>query len=382
MHTLVRAASLTLLALAPHALHAQEAPPTLEAKLQARLDAFRASSSFPGATFGLATRGGLRLALATGAADRETKRALKPDDRMLAGSVGKTFFAALALSLVAEKKLALDDKLEKHLGAREWFARLPNAREITLRQLMNHSSGLVRYEFDERFLADLSAAPDKVWKPEELLAYLFDTEAPFAAGKGWDYSDTNYIALGMVIEELLDETAYAAIHARYLVPLELTGTVPSDSRAIARLVQGYAGEGNPFGGVDAMLHDGRFAINPQFEWAGGGFASTGGDLARWALALWDGDVIDPQLAGDVRNAVDAPMLGRGAKYGLCVIVRDTPLGVAYGHSGFFPGYVSEMRCYPEQHLAVALQVNSSARGALSQPLGALLHELAQIAAGK
>jgi D-alanyl-D-alanine carboxypeptidase len=374
MQATLCALSLLVLAQAP------TEPSTLETKLQAKLDEFRERAHFPGATFGLATRAGVRIALATGVSDRDANTPMRANDRMLAGSVGKTFFAALALRLVADGKLALDEHVEKYLGSREWFARLPNAHDITVRQLMNHTSGLVRYELDERFLADLSAAPDKAWKPEEELAYLFDTQPPFAAGKGWDYSDTNYIVLGLVIESLIGEPAYAAIRERYLEPLELRDTLPSTSREIPGLVQGYAGAGNPFGGKDAMLEAGRFAINPQFEWAGGGFASTSADLARWALALWGGDVIDAKLMDDVLAGVDAPMLGAGAKYGLCVILRDTPLGPSQGHAGYFPGYVSEMRYYPERGFAVAMQVNSSARGALSQPLGAMLQELARIAA--
>ena len=109
---------------------------------------------------------------------------MKPNDRMLAGSVGKTFAAATALQLVKEGKIGLDDRIEKYLGREPWFARLPNAKEITVRQLMNHTSGLVRYEFKDQFTKDLTANPEKVWKPAELIAYLLDEKPPFAAGQG------------------------------------------------------------------------------------------------------------------------------------------------------------------------------------------------------
>jgi Beta-lactamase len=92
---------------------------------------------------------------------------MKPTDRMLAGSVGKTFAAATALQLIKEGKIGLDDKIEKYLGREQWFARLPNAKDITIRQLMNHTSGLVRYEFKEQFTKDLTANPEKVWRPDE-----------------------------------------------------------------------------------------------------------------------------------------------------------------------------------------------------------------------
>ena len=147
----------------------------------------------------MALADGKSFGLAVGYSDREAKTPMKPSDLMLQGSVGKTYAAALAMQLVKEGKIGLDDKIEKYLGKEKWFARLPNAEEITVRMLMNHTSGLVRYEFKEQFTKDLTADVDKVWKPEELISYIFDTKAPFEAGKGWDYSDTNYIVLGMIM---------------------------------------------------------------------------------------------------------------------------------------------------------------------------------------
>ena len=85
---------------------------------------------------------GESFGLAVGYSDRDAKTPLKPTDRMLAGSVGKTFASATALQLVREGKINLDEKVEKYLGSEAWFSRLPNAKEITVRQLMNHTSGL------------------------------------------------------------------------------------------------------------------------------------------------------------------------------------------------------------------------------------------------
>jgi D-alanyl-D-alanine carboxypeptidase len=138
--------------------------------------------------------------LASGLADRTAGRALSPDDLLMAGSTGKTFFAAVALQLIEAGRLDLDAPISKYLGAKPWFSRLPNAKDITVRMLMTHTSGLVRYEMNPKFTADLRANPDKAWTPEEELSYLFDATPPFAAGQGWDYSDTNYIVLGMIME--------------------------------------------------------------------------------------------------------------------------------------------------------------------------------------
>lgn len=350
----------------------------LKTRLQTKLDEWHKGGKFPGAALGVCTADGKCFGLATGVSDRTSKKPMRPDDRMLAGSVGKTFAAAVALQLVKEGKIGLDEKIEKYLGGETWFARLPNARDITVRQLMNHTSGLVRYEFKDQFTKDLTANPDKVWKPEELIAYLLDEKPPFAAGKGWDYSDTNYIVLGMIIEKVTGKKFYEEAKRRVLKPLKLGDTIPQDKPRLKGVVQGYAGPNNPFGGKDEMIHGGKFAINPQFEWTGGGFASTAEDLARWAKFMYEGKAFDASLLPTMLDGVAAPMLGRESKYGLGVIIRPTRAGLTYGHSGFFPGYMTDMMYFPEQKFAVAVQVNTSVPQDLGKPLGRFLAEVAEI----
>jgi D-alanyl-D-alanine carboxypeptidase len=353
--------------------------------LQLKLDEWHKAGSFPGATLGVVLAngdtGGESFGLAVGFSDRELKTPMKPRDRMLAGSVGKTFAAATALQLVKKGKIGLDDRIEKYLGREPWFARLPNAKEITVRQLMNHTSGLVRYEFKDQFTKDLTVNPEKVWKPAELVAYLLDEKPPFAAGKGWDYSDTNYIVLGMIIEKVTGKRFYDEANTRLLKPLKLADTIPQDGLRLKGVVQGYAGPNNPFGGRDAMIQNGKFAINPQFEWTGGGYASTAEDLARWAKMIYEGKAFSPELLPQVLDGVPAPqlMLGGGeTRYGLGVIIRKTRLGIAYGHSGFFPGYMTDMMYFPDHKVAVAVQVNTSVGRSLGKPLGRVLVEAMEV----
>ena len=371
---------LATLALA-QAAQPQRAPVAaqLKSRLQQQLDAWRGEAKFPGATFGVVLADGTTFGLATGLSDVAANKPMTVNDRLLQGSVGKTYVAAVAMQLIKEGKFSLDDKIEKYLGREPWFTRLPNARDITVRNLMNHTSGLVRYELNPKFLADLTKAPAKVWTPEEEIAYLFDTKAAFEAGKGWDYSDTNYIVLGMIIERVTKARYYDLVKQRVLKPLKLNDTVPSDTRRIPGLAQGYAGPQNPFGGSDAMIVNGEFTINPQFEWTGGGMASTTIDLARWAKLLYEGKAFAPSMLNEMLNGVPA-RLGPETKYGLGVIIRPTKLGVAYGHSGFFPGYLTEMLYFPEHKFALALQVNTSVGAKLGQsPLRALL-DFAEIVA--
>ena len=350
----------------------------LKKELQMKLDEWHHAGKFPGATVGVVLPDGESFGLAVGYSDRESKTPMKPTDRMLTGSTGKTFAAATAMLLIKEGKIGLDDKVEKYFGNEVWFARLPNAKDITVRQLMNHTSGLVRYEFKEQFTKDLSANPGKVWKPEELLSYLLDEKAPFEAGKGWDYSDTNYIVLGMIIEKVTRRSFYDEANKRVVRKLKLSNTIPQDSREIKGLVQGYAGANNPFGGRDEMISDGKFAINPQFEWTGGGWASTSEDLARWAKLMYEGKAFDASMVPIMLDGVPAK-LGPNVKYGLGVIIRPTAAGLTYGHSGFFPGYLTDMMYFPEKKIAIAVQVNSSAPQIFGgKPPARLIAEMAEI----
>ena len=322
---------------------------------------------------------GESFGFAVGYSDRDVMTPMKPTDRMPAGSTGKTFAAALAMQLIKERKLSLDDKIEKFFGKEPWFSRVSNAKDITVRQLMNHTSGLVRYEFKKEFTDFLTANPYKVWTPEDRLAYLFDAPAPFEAGKGWEYSDTNYIVLGMILEKLTGKEFYSEAKKRFVQKHKLSNTIPQDGPVLNGVVQGYAGANNPFGGKDKMIENGKFIVNPQLEWTGGGWASTGEDLARWAKLMYEGKAFDASMVPVMLEGVPAK-LGPNVKYGLGVIIRPTASGgVTYGHSGFFPGYVTDMMYFPDRKIALAVQVNTSAPGSFGgKPPSRLLAEIADI----
>jgi D-alanyl-D-alanine carboxypeptidase len=337
---------------------AEPAPATdrVQSALQVVLDSARTAARWPGATLAITMPDGRVTAVATGFSDTTRKVPLRTSDRLLQGSVGKTYVAAVAMQLVGEGKLDLAAPISRYLGHEPWFDRLPNARQITVRQLMTHTSGLVRYEFQPAAAAALRANPFKVWTPVDRLTLVFDTQAPFAAGQGWEYSDTNYIVLGMIIERLTGRAYDDELRHRLLVPLRLTNTVAADRPEVPGLANGYAGPKNDLGGYDASVVNGRLAINPQFEWTGGGVASTTADLARWGKLLYEGKAYPPTLLAQALDGVPA-RLGGNAKYGLGVIIRETPMGISYGHSGFFPGYATEMLYLPSSRMAAAVQVN-------------------------
>ncbi|MEZ5965404.1 MAG: serine hydrolase domain-containing protein [Planctomycetota bacterium] len=354
---------------------------TLADRLRAELVA-RLAARVPGAQAAVMLRDGTLVPFTAGHADRDGKEPMPDDGLLLAGSTGKTFFAALACQLVCEKKLDLDREVATWFGEEEWFARLPNAADITIRHLLMHRSGLMRYEFDPAFVRRLLAEPDHRFSPREELEFVLGKQPRFAAGEGFEYSDTNYVLLGLVLEKVAGKPCYDEIARRFLVPLALTHTVPGVGREIPGLLPSYAGEDNPFGGCDAMLEGGRLPFDPAFEGAGGGFATTASDLARWAKALYGGEVLG-ETRGDALAGSPARLggpRGKVSRYGLGVIVEDTELGPACGHRGYFPGSLSEMRYYPDLDVAVAILVNSSADPRLARELPDWADTLAKIAA--
>ena len=342
------------------------------ATLQRILLEFRNKSKFPGAIAGVYFADGSSLAVAVGDANRDAKTPMRKTDLLHAGSAGKTLFAALILQLVAERRLALDDPVKQYLGKDAWFARLPNSQTMTIRMLLNHTSGLPPY--GREFMDDLVKFPGKEHSPLDAVKSVMDAKPTNAAGEKFAYTDVNYILLAFVAERVTGKSAYDEIKRRLLRPLGLRRIVPADSAMIPGLAPGYAGASNPFGG-DQMMKDGRLVLDPRFEWGGGGFVTNAEDLARWIAAFCLGRAFDARLLPEVFKMVDAPELGRGAQSGLGIESYKSPLGQAYGHGGFFPGYVTAVRWYEKQRMAVALQLNTSDDALIGRPPGEVLDEI-------
>ncbi|MHC5003085.1 MAG: penicillin acylase family protein, partial [Planctomycetota bacterium] len=344
------------------------APPDPAQVIRPVLADLHERAGFPGATVGYALPDGTDGSVSVGVAFTETSVPMGGADRMMAGSTGKTFFAALVLQLVAEGVLGLDDPVARWLADEPWLDRLPNGRDITLRMLMNHTSGLPRYVMMEPFVETMRTDPGRRWTPQELLAFVFDHEPLFAAGAGWSYADTNFIVAGLIVEKATGGSCYDQIHRRLLRPLRLWDVVPTANPEIPGLAGGYVDlRQNLFGLTEAnVVRNGRFVFNPQFEWAGGGFATTPRDLARWARELYAGDVLDAAMRAEMLRGVPA-RLGPESRYGLGVMIRPGPVGKVLGHAGYFPGYLTDMAFYPDHGLALAIQVNTTAMGPALNP---------------
>ncbi len=297
-------------------------------------------------------RGLSARAAAQGWADPAAGLPMKLDQRFLAGSVGKTFFGALAVQLWAERRLDLDRPIAELLGDLD----LPRAELITTRQLLTHTSGYG--EYDGEFMGALAADPLRMRRLDDWLDVLRRQGADKVEVGTFRYSDLNYVVLAVLLERVLGETAYSAISARFLKPLGLAATGPADEPTLPGLAVGFEGR-EGFLGARCVLEQGRLIYNPQFEWGGGGFYSTPLDLVRWFHALCTGSAYPAALWPEVIARPAGLPESASAWIGLGLHVDPTPLGKAYGHSGYVPGYVTWARWYEEPRLAIAVMVNSS-----------------------
>ncbi|MFT5291109.1 MAG: D-alanyl-D-alanine carboxypeptidase [Planctomycetota bacterium] len=334
---------------------------------------------FPGCSAALVLPDGSSLTFPVGLADVEAERDMTSQDRMLSGSIGKTYVTAAAHKLMLAGKLSWDQRAVEFFAGEDWFLRVPNAETMTLKQLLRHQSGIARHVFKPEFLPDCYADPDRTWKPEELLAYVFDEEPLFEAGTNWAYADTNYIVIGMIIERVAKKPFYEYVRDEFLTPLKLADTVPSDSRRIPGLTQGYIAAFQGTGVPERVLEDGVFFCNPQFEWCGGGYASTSLDLARWAHVLYGGEAMEGDYLTSMLETVPA-RLGPNKEYGLGVMVASTDLGPAIGHDGIMTGFGATVSHFPEQGISAALMLNTDDSRILGMPLDRVSQQLTRFAA--
>lgn len=332
----------------------------------------------PGASAALVLPDGTLLACTAGLASRAPATPMTPETLMLSGSAGKTFVAGAVLLLASRGQLDLDARAADYFEGDQaaWADALPNGRAVTLRQLLRHQSGIPRYVFEAAFTERMVAEPDRVWQPRELLAFVSQRAPLFAPGESFSYADTNYIVVGMVIEAVAGDPFYTFVQRELLAPHELDASLPSNRREIPGMAQGHVQLGRSMGVPELTLEDGRFVFNVQFEWCGGGWANTPGDLARYCGLLYSGTLFEGQDLAALLEAVPAPELGPQVRYGIAAMLRETSAGPLIHHDGFMPGYLTSTGFFPELELAVALQLNSDDARPLGKPPSEVLAELA------
>jgi len=329
---------------------------------QQALDSLHDRHGFPGATAAYVWADGRSGAAATGLADVESDTPMTLETRMLAASIGKTFVAATAVALAEEGVLDFDAPIGRWLGDRAWFDRLPNHERITLRHLLTHRSGLSDHVHTEAFAAAVSRRwtdPGNPFPPDSLVQFIAGQPAVFPPGEGWAYSDTGYILVGLILEAATGRSYYDLVEERFLTPLRLTRTWPSDRRHLPGIATGYTAD-NPFGWPTRSVTGGdTLAWHPGIEWTGGGLVSTSGDLARWGAALFGGRALSSDALDRMLTATPIDPDAPEVRYGMGVAIRrDSSFGPTYGHGGWIPGYTSSLRYYADPGVAIAFQINT------------------------
>lgn len=245
------------------------------------------------------------------------------------GSVTKTFVATVVLQLVDEGRVRLDDPIDRYLPGL-----VPDGQQITVRQLLNHTSGIYDYAHDDGYSTNRWRGADrfKHYEPEQLLAVAFQHPPYFAPGDGWHYSNTNYVIAGLLIEKVTGRPYGTEIRRRILTPLQLTRTsVPGDRLTLPEPhARGYAD-------VDGRLVDATL-MNPSLDGAAGEMISTTSDLNRFFEALLGGRLLSSATLGEMRGYVAATPL---FDYGLGLQRFHLPCGkTVEGHSGELLGYTT------------------------------------------
>jgi len=343
--------------------HSPSPDPFLEAVFTDALERFQAQKGFPGITASYVLPGGKQYSAAAGWADLERGEAMTVESRMLAASIGKTFVAATMVSLAREQAIDLETPASNWLDRKSWFGRLPNHQSMTLRQLLNHTSGLSNHVYEPAFAAAVSGqwpASGNPFTPDVLVSFVLDKEPLFYPGEGWAYTDTGYILLGFVIEAITGRTYYQEINDRFLGPLGLTSTTPSNQRTLLNLAAGYVAADNPFDFPPKTTdQNGVMVWHPGMEWTGGGLVSTSRDLAHWGNELFLGQALPDEDLNTMLESVSIGEDSPGTQYGLGIAIRQSgPLSPVFGHGGWIPGYSSSLRHYPKNETTIAFQVNS------------------------
>ncbi|WP_031157844.1 serine hydrolase domain-containing protein [Streptosporangium roseum] len=301
-----------------------------------------------------------------GVADTETGRKRQQHEQFRIGSATKAFTATVVLELAAEHKLSLDDTVDK------WLPGLVkgngyDGREITIRQLLNHTSGIFNYGNDKEFFATGQGA---AWfehrydthTPEQLVKVALANPSYFEPGKGFGYSNTNYFLAAMIVEKATGRTYGEELTQRIFRPLGLAGTYLPGGEAKIREAHPvhystlFSPDANP------KIYDAT-EMNQSFAWAAGGIVSTTSDLNRFFGALLGGRLLPPAQQGEMFTTVATQNWIPDTRYGLGVFSQKLSCGVTvWGNAGATYGsWAYAMGSRDGKHMVIS-QVNGDWSG--------------------
>ncbi|PEK11897.1 serine hydrolase domain-containing protein [Bacillus toyonensis] len=287
---------------------------------------------FPG-ILAKTSEGGKTWSYAAGVANLSSKKPMKTDFRFRIGSVTKTFTATVVLQLAEENRLNLDDSIEK------WLPGVIQGngyedKQITIRQLLNHTSGIAEYTRSKSF--DLMDTK-KSYRAEELVKMGISMPPDFAPGKSWSYSNTGYVLLGILIETVTGNSYAEEIENRIIEPLELSNTfLPGNSSVIpgTKHARGYIQLDGASEPKDVTYY------NPSMGSSAGDMISTADDLNKFFSYLLGGKLLKEQQLKQMLTTVPTGEAALG-RYGLGIYETKLPNGVSiWGHGGSIPGFVT------------------------------------------
>jgi D-alanyl-D-alanine carboxypeptidase len=328
----------------------------LAAKLQEILDKNRELFAAGGASAAIVIPGEGLWAGASGIADPSTGDPVTPRTVFAIGSVTKTFIAALVLKLSEDGIVGLDDQLAR------WLPQFPDANRITVRELLNHTSGVFDVSEDPAFLEAQFAHPRQRWKPKRILSYV--GHPLFRPGADWSYSNTNYILLGLIVERATGSTVAEELRRRALAPAHAEAVYVQGEESVPTPVMRSQFDDDSDGEPDD-LSDGTTTIPntalATAAWTAGGLAATPEAVARFGDALFNGSLLDP---ASLRQMVDfGAELGKGRGgglgYGLGISRFEIPGHEVFGHGGSIPGFRSALWYVADKRITIGFCWNDA-----------------------
>jgi len=333
------ALAIVLIAALPIRAQAQPLDPALAQRIDADVRAALAHAGAPGAAIAIIRDGQLDYAQAYGERDAERHLPVRVDSHFEIGSITKQFTVAAVLQLRAAGKLDIDAKLATYLP------KAPHASEVTLRQLLSHTSGL----HDYFATPDVEAAAVKPARFDQVIARVSSLPLDFAPGSRWSYSNTGYVLLGRIIEIASGERYNHYVRAHFFRPLGMAQSFTvADEAHLPDMAVGYRHAGG--------RRERSPTISDSFGWSAGNIVSTLADLEKWNRALMAGTVVSP---ADYRLMTTSVMTTENGDvgYGLGLFVDSAQGQPRIGHTGGSFGFTTANEYFPNQHLRLIAFTN-------------------------
>ena len=338
-------------------------PEVRRAAIEAALDRSFSATKAPGVIVGIWIPGEGSYVAAKGLADLKTRQSMRADDHFRIGSLTKTFTATALLILAGQKKLSLDDPVSKYAP---W---VPNGDHITLRMVANMTSGLHNYTEVDSWVGTAFSDLQRVWTPRELVDVGIGHPPDFPPGKGWHYSNTNYVLLGMILEQVSGKKIPQLFADEMFRPLHLTQTIwPTSSAMPDPYAHGIT--------MQTLDHEQADATNrnPSGAFTAGELISTLSDLRTWIVSAATGSLISRAMQKERLTWVTLPPMTPEHAYGIGIAINHGWLG----HTGELPGYNCGAHYLPEKKAVIVVMVNSDIPVGSANPAPAIFTALAKV----